>query len=192
MPPDKRRTGPGDTTPQARPTNVRATATRPVAVIVTARAFRLADLPPRIAGRITAGPAGCWIAGGKPTRDGHARIGGRSAARVVWEHLVGPVSPGLDLDHREDWGCTSRACVFPGHLLPVTHFVNMTRDGARGAAAVNIRKTRCGTCGEPYDLFNTYYKPDGNRDCRNCIRRRTAEYRGRVRAGQPGPLRQAA
>lgn len=141
-----------------------------------------ADLPPRIAQRITIHPvSGCWIVAGTPTRDGHARIGGRSAARVVWEHLVGPVAPGHDLDHREDWGCLSKACAFPGHLLPVTHFVNMTRPGAGGVAAVNIRKAHCGVCGEPYDLLNCYvYK--NRRDCRKCIARRARQYRARQRA----------
>jgi hypothetical protein len=154
-------------------------------VLVPILALRPSALPERIARRITVHPAsGCWIVSGTPTRSGHARIDGRSAARVVWEHLVGPVAPGLELDHREDWGCVSKACAYPGHVLPVTHFVNMTREGARGVAAINIRKDRCGACGTPYDLLNCYvYK--NRRDCRRCIARRAREYQRRQRGPAP-------
>ena len=142
----------------------------------------MTDLPEHIACRIAVHPtSGCWIVDGKPTRSGHAKIDGRSAARVVWERLVGPVDAQLDLDHREDWGCISKACAFPGHLLPVSHFTNMTRDGAGGVAAINIRKTRCGRCGEPLDLVNCYWYKN-RRDCRACIRRQVAEYKARQRA----------
>jgi DNA-directed RNA polymerase subunit RPC12/RpoP len=141
--------------------------------------YDLGDLPAPIVRRITVHPvSGCWIVGGKPSRSGHARIGGRSAARVVWEHLVGPVDPKHDVDHREDLGCLSKACVFPSHLRDVTHFENMTRAGARGVAAANIRKTHCGRCGAELDLLNTYFH-GGRRDCRRCISRRVAEYRKR-------------
>jgi hypothetical protein len=51
----------------------------------------------------------------------------------------------------------------------------------RSFAIVNYLKTNCGTCGEPFDLFNTYtYK--GRRDCRACIRRRVREYQAREQA----------
>jgi hypothetical protein len=151
----------------------------------------MSDLPESIASRITVNPAGCWIVRGKPTRSGHAKINGRSAARVVWEHLVGPVPGKHVLDHREDWGCLSKACAFPGHLLPVTNFINTTRAGAGGVAAVNIRKDRCGVCATPYDLLNTYFKPNNaGRDCRACIARRQREYKARLReaAKASGPL----
>lgn len=143
-------------------------------------AWTVDDLPAKIATKITVIPAGCWIVRGKPTESGHVRIGGRSAARVVWEHLVGPIDPAHDVDHREDFGCTSKACAFPGHLLDVTHFTNMTRDGAGGMAAINIRKDVCDH-GHEFTLLNTYYYKN-RRDCRTCIRRRVAEYRQRIRA----------
>ena len=153
-----------------------------------AEPYRIIDLPESIAGRITIHPAsGCWIVGGTPSRDGHARIGGRSAARVIWELLVGPVPGGLVVDHREDWGCLSKACGWPAHLLPVTPFVNSTRPGAGGVAAINIRKDRCGRCGTPFDLLNTYFRPRGGRDCRVCTARRQREYKARLRAPQATP-----
>jgi excisionase family DNA binding protein len=40
------------------------------------------------------------------------------------------------------------------------------RHGRNGHAA----KTRCGTCGKPYDKENTYISPQGSRGCRNCSR----------------------
>jgi hypothetical protein len=142
-------------------------------------------LPASIARRITIDPAGCWIVAAKPGRWGHVKIGGRSAARVVWELLIGLVDPELVLDHREDLGCTSKACVYPGHLLPVTQQENSTRVGACGFAAMNARKTCCGTCGAPYNMSNTYRY--GTRcDCRRCRRRRVAEYKARQRAVQAG------
>jgi hypothetical protein len=141
----------------------------------------MSDLPETARNRITVHPfSGCWIVSGKPTRSGHAKINGRSAARVVWEHLVGPVPDKHVLDHREDWGCVSKACAFPGHLLPVTHFVNMTREGVGGVAAINIRKDACGRCGRSLDLLNTYWYKN-RRDCRACIRRRVKEYKQRLR-----------
>ena len=156
----------------------------------------MSALPESIASKIEVHPSsGCWIASGKPGRYGHVKINGRSAARVVWELLVGPIEPKLVMDHREDFGCTSKACTYPGHLLPVTNFVNTTRGGAGGVAAVNIRKTHCGTCGEPYDLVNCYWYKS-HRGCRACGRRRVREYKRRLReaarASEPLELRLAA
>jgi hypothetical protein len=75
-------------------------------------------------------------------------------------------------------GCTRRDCVWPPHLEPVTHRVNVLR--GRSFAAVNFAKTQCGRCGEPYDLINCYVW-HGRRDCRACIRRRVREYKDRQR-----------
>jgi hypothetical protein len=144
--------------------------------------WQVDDLPVTLQRRIVIHlTSRCWVVTGSTDRDGYARYGGRMAHRVIWEHLVGPIPPGLDLDHREDFGCLFKNCGWPGHLLPVTHFVNCTRDGAGGVGAINIRKTHCGRCGAAYDLFNTYVSPDGRRDCRICIARRTREYRARQR-----------
>ncbi len=154
----------------------------PSGIAVPRRAYQLEDLPESIAIRIKVNPiSGCWIWDGPLDKDGYGRLGGRGAHRVIWEELVGPVPPKRVLDHREDWGCLSKACAYPGHLLPVTHFVNMTRAGAGGVAAINIRKDRCGVCGTPFDLLNCYvYK--SRRDCRVCVARRQREYKARERA----------
>jgi hypothetical protein len=45
------------------------------------------------------------------------------AHRAVYEHHVGPIPDGLELDHL----CRVRACVNPAHLEPVTHKENVRR-----------------------------------------------------------------
>lgn len=47
----------------------------------------------------------------------------RPAHIVVYEHLVGPIPDGLELDHL----CRVKRCVNPDHLEPVTHAVNCQR-----------------------------------------------------------------
>jgi hypothetical protein len=144
------------------------------------------DLPVHIAARLAADPAtGCWVWHGPVDRNGYGKLCGRNTHRIIWEFLCGPVPPKLVLDHREDWGCATKACGWPGHLLPVTNRENCTRNGVRGVAVENIAKTHCGTCGAPYDTPNTYWYR-GRRDCRRCIRRRVREYQARLRASGLG------
>jgi hypothetical protein len=147
----------------------------------------MSDLPETIRARITVHPtSNCWLVGGYHDRDGYARIRGQSAHRVIWQILEGPIPPGLVLDHREDQGCTlnggmpDKACAFPGHLRPVTHRENCTRNGLTGLAAVNATKVKCDN-GHPFDLFTTYIRPNGNRDCRICICERVKKYKRRLR-----------
>lgn len=70
----------------------------------------------------------CWEFQGAKTKDGYGAVGVpggkvRRTHRVVWEHLVGPVPEGLELDHL----CKNAACVNPDHLEPVTHATNIRR-----------------------------------------------------------------
>jgi hypothetical protein len=139
----------------------------------------LEDLPPRLAGLVKVNPAsGCWVGQTYIDKDGYARLGGKGLHRVVWEETVGPIPPRLVLDHREDWGCLTKACCWPEHLRPATNRVNVLR--GTSFSAVNARKDECDS-GHPYDLFNTYYRPNGHRDCRTCIRARVAKYRKKQR-----------
>jgi hypothetical protein len=157
---------------------------------VRAAPYRIGDLPESIAARITIHPqSGCWIAAGPTSRDGYARLGKEGLHRVVYRLLAGEIPPRLVLDHVAARGCISRACVWPAHHEPVTTRVNILR--GRSFAAINAAKDECDH-GHPYDMYTTYIRPNGHRDCRVCIRARVAKYQRKVRTGQHTPLRRAA
>lgn len=91
------------------------------------------------------GPGGCWLwtawlSGGY----GRFRVGPRLvyAHRLAYELLVGPIPEGLELDHVRARGCTSKACVNPAHLEPVTHRENVLRGDS--PSALLARATHCG------------------------------------------------
>ncbi|MGE9695938.1 HNH endonuclease signature motif containing protein [Streptomyces sp. CH6] len=90
------------------------------------------------------------------------------AHRWAYEHYVGPIPAGLELDHR----CGHRDCVNPAHLDPVTHAENVARSG--GPSARNARKQTC-PAGHRYDRV----RRDGSRRCRTCD---NANARARARA----------
>jgi hypothetical protein len=69
----------------------------------------------------------CWIwqlaknrQGYGLTREGYAH---KRAHRVVYEQHIGPIPPGLDLDHL----CRQTDCVNPAHMEPVTEAENVRR-----------------------------------------------------------------
>jgi HNH endonuclease len=153
-------------------------------------AYDVADLPARWQAQIQINMrSGCWIWTGRLDKDGYARIGSRGGHRVIYEMLAGPIPDGLVCDHVAAWGCTSRACVNPAHIEPVTSVVNVLR--GTSFSAVNKRKVKCDN-GHPFDGRNTYIKPNGHRDCRCCIRARVAKYQRRRRSEQRELLRRAA
>mgnify|MGYP001609562296 CR=1 FL=1 len=59
------------------------------------------------------------------------------AHRAMYELLIGPIPPGLVIDHL----CRNRGCVNPAHLEPVTMRENVLR--GVGVAAENAAKTHC-------------------------------------------------
>jgi hypothetical protein len=112
-----------------------------------------------------------WLAARNPNGYGAFRVDGqmRRAHRVAYELIVGPIPPGLRLDHL----CRNRGCVNPEHLEPVTQRENIIRGvGPAMAAAHQQAKTHCPQ-GHPYSPENTYYyAPTNGRHCRECSRQR--------------------
>lgn len=118
---------------------------------------------------------GCWTWIGSRDVEGYGRMtAGRKspkAHRLVYEALVGPIPPGLHLDHL----CRNTSCVNPAHLEPVTPRENILR--GVGVAALNATKTHC-KHGHPLSGQNLYVYAGGRkRACRACCARSHREYR---------------
>lgn len=71
--------------------------------------------------------SGCWLWTVSKASGGYGKFAARGvnwkAHRYAYQHLVGPVPDGLDLDHL----CRVRHCVNPMHLEPVTRSENLRR-----------------------------------------------------------------
>jgi hypothetical protein len=120
---------------------------------------------------------GCWLWTASTTRGyGTLTIDGRHtyAHRFSYELHVGPIPPGLDIDHL----CRTPACVNPAHLEPVTHRENLRRGMAPSAKAA-----REGVCqrGHLFTPENTYIRKDSDRRmCRKCQHMRNLRRLGRL------------
>lgn len=119
-------------------------------------------------------PFGCWEWTAGQSHTGYGQHGKHLAHIYVWELLVGPVPPGLELDHL----CRNTLCVSPEHLEPVTHAENVRR-GRSGRW--QLAKTHCGQ-GHKFSPENTYVPPRGGRSCRECTRQKVRDYMRRRRA----------
>lgn len=121
--------------------------------------------------------SGCWVWTGSKRRGkyvkgksverlrGELRMGGvsgknRLAHIVSYEHFVGPVPEGMELDHH----CHNTLCVNPDHLEPVTHTVNMQRRMDSGLPHCKH--------GHLYTPETTYINIRGRRECKVCIKAR--------------------
>jgi hypothetical protein len=70
----------------------------------------------------------CWEFTGSLVTKGYGQIRGDDGPlvlvhRLVYEYLVGPIPPGMQLDHL----CRNRRCCNPDHLEPVTNRANVLR-----------------------------------------------------------------
>lgn len=113
---------------------------------------------------------GCWTWTGGRDRNGYGYMWAdgatRTAHRVVYELLVSPVPPGLELDHL----CGTRDCVRPDHLEPVT-------------AAENQRRRRRDECTRGHRLTPDNVRTSGgSRGCITCHREDGRAQRARHRA----------
>lgn len=149
-----------------------------------------------ILSRTTPGPGGCVIWTGGTGGGGYGSTSRGPAHRVGYELLVGPVAPGLQVDHachNRDTSCSGgttclhRRCVNPYHLEPVTNGENARRS-PHTRTGRNIRAEVCSN-GHPFDEANTYIRKDnGGRVCRACRRNNMRTYSATARASRPADL----
>lgn len=129
------------------------------------------------------GPGECWPwrAYISPSGYGRFRVHSRrtvwQAHRWAYEPMVGPIPPGLYIDHL----CRNRACVNPAHMECVTNGENVLR--GVGLAAENARKTHCWR-GHQLSGRNLTSNRAGARVCVECARLNSRSCRAKVRASR--------
>lgn len=109
----------------------------------------------------------CWLWTGALGSGGYGVVSWQGELvrvhRLVYEQIVGPIPKGLELDHVAARGCTSRACVNPAHLEPVTHGENLSR----------ITGERCQRGHSDWRIVAS----TGGRRCRSCEQENTRRWR---------------
>jgi len=113
---------------------------------------------------------GCWEWPGHPNTYGYGDVsvaGKRHKVhRLVFEHFMGPIPAGLQLDHL----CRNRICANYTHLEPVTCQVNLLRGETHNSR--NATKTHC-MRGHEFTPENTLMaRSRYGRICRQCRRER--------------------
>lgn len=144
---------------------------------LSAREFSAADLTLAEAERFyhrvdrSAGPDACWPWTLSAGSHGYGQMWVRSLGHVTTAHRVayvlevGPIAPGMTIDHDRRI-CEGGRCCNPAHLRQLPNEVN-ARDNGQSL------KTHC-PAGHPYDQENTFVNKRGWRQCRQCQRDRRA------------------
>lgn len=113
-------------------------------------------------------PDGCWVYMRGLDRCGYAQIivDGRMsmAHRVVYEHEVGPIPEGMEIDHL----CRVRNCLNPQHMEVVTRRQNVRR-GTSGEATRTMWRSKetCARGHSDWAWSKNGSRPDF-RYCRTC------------------------
>lgn len=164
------------------------TNSKPLDVVLAKRIPKDPPMTHDRLGRPLVGP--CLVWSGKLPKDGYPRInrGGWKAPqlvhRVVYAIAIGHPLEDLKAIPTLDHLCRTPACSALAHLEPVTRKENVLR----GNGNQNEVKNECEK-GHPFDSQNTYARPDGTRQCRQCKRVLAREwYRRKMRpdlVGQP-------
>ena len=146
----------------------------------------------RVAPKIVVDPAtGCWMWQASLSK-GYAQIAlpevlgiGRQVtakvSRVVWIRLRGEIPDNHVLDHDGPTGCSTKTCVSPDHVQPVTNRHNVVVTG-HGISAICARRT---TCPRGHKLGEGNVNPSsiarGIRRCVQCQRDRDRRDRAVIR-----------
>lgn len=139
------------------------------------------------------GISGCWIWIGSNDGGRYGRIRkpkGKMIGAHIFSHetFIGPVPPGMQIDHVKGRGCTSMACVKPTHLEAVSPSENCRRSSAGDVIRARERtKTHC-PAGHPYDDTNTRINRHGWRSCWACARASAARSNQRSRIARGAVL----
>jgi len=103
--------------------------------------------------------------------------------RLTYEALVGPIPPGLVIDHL----CRVPECVNPDHLEPVTHAENLARGIGANSRDRRAAQTHCPN-GHALEGENLALSPAGGKVCRTCAINRArvwwSENKDRVNAAK--------
>lgn len=121
--------------------------------------------------RVVRAESGCWgwIGAVNPV-SGYAYIGKTIAHRYSYERFVGPIPPGLTIDHL----CRVKTCTNPAHLEVVTQGENNRR----------ITATACRK-GHPWTTASEYVSPStGRRTCRICAAAKMRRFNAARRAAR--------
>lgn len=123
----------------------------------------------------------CWLWQGGKNQAGYgtfAALGASAVHRVSYQHYVGDLIPGMQIDHL----CSNPDCLNPKHLEQVTFTQNQARSKVRNRW--RGWPTHCKR-GHAMDELTTFWRSNGTgRQCRICQNAKASEARV-ARGGKP-------